>query len=749
VARLVRGPSRRGIAVTEVEELAAAQALLRAGRLQEAGLAFAALTERLPGRADLWHLRAIVEHQRGNVPQARELAARAIALDASSPGFHLLAGHLAVDAEDLEAATKHFEDAVARRPDWTAAWIALGNARFDAGDLAAAREAFVRAVALDPGAARAWNALGLAELDLARPQQATQAFRNALQADPRHAAAHLNLARLANREGRFEDALASLKDALAADARLPEALLLRAQILRRQRDPGARQAHEDAVRRLPDDPRIRVAQAEFLAEQGLAEEARAEFRRAEALDPRNLRAALGARLVLPAIYRDAADLEASRDRFARGLEELHAEAPRFTGASPAAALSGATWTNFYLAYQGRNDRELQSRYGDLLDKVLRPRLPQYFGERKAPRRKGRLRVGFCSYFFYDCTAGRYFASWILDLDPARFEKVVFYSNPRVTDDTRKIMAAADRFHHVAGHPLLAVARAIASEELDVLVYPELGMHPDTFALAALRLAPLQVAGWGHPTTSGLASIDAYVSCADMEPEGAQEAYRERLVGLPGIGTRYARPRTASTKGRKDFGLPSDATLYLCPQSLFKIHPDNDGLFARVLSGDPRGRLVFLGYREDAVDSRFRERLHACLAKAGVEGEGRTHFLGFLAHDDYLRVNALCDVMLDTLHWSGGNTSLDAIAAGLPMVTLPGPLMRGRQSAAMLRRLGLEELVARDIGDYVRIAQELGAEPDLRRDIRGILEARADAIFDDKTPVAALAEVLEDLARRPA
>ena len=63
-------------------------------------------------------------------------------------------------------------------------------------------------------------------------------------------------------------------------------------------------------------------------------------------------------------------------------------------------------------------------------------------------------------------------------------------------------------------------------------------------------------------------------------------------------------------------------------------------------------------------------------------------------------------MVDTLHWSGGNTSLDALACALPIVTLPGRFMRGRQSAGMLRLMGIDELVARDADDYVRIVARL-------------------------------------------
>ncbi|MGE0357059.1 MAG: tetratricopeptide repeat protein [Burkholderiales bacterium] len=729
------------------ERLAAARELHGAGRVEEALAAYTALLAERDGDAELWHLRALAEHQLGRAALARQSASRALALDAAPPAYHLLAGHAATDEGDSRAAAAHYEAAVERKPDWTAAWIALGSARIDENDAAGAREAFERATALEPAAARSWNGLGIAELALDRVAEAETAFRRALETDPGFALAHLNLARLLEREGRFDAALESLESALRADPRLAEALLLRAQLLRRMRDPRAAGAHKVAVQALPRDARLRAAWGDFLWESGLTEEATREFQRAESLDPASLRAALGARLVLPAVYRDEADLEARRARYAQGLEELHAGIARFTRARPAAALLGASWTNFYLAYQGRDDRELQSRYGDFLAAALRASLPEFFAERPRRARQGRLRVGFLSHFFFNCTAGRYFASWVLDLDPARFEKVVFYTNAWVADDTRAIAVAADRFHHVSGYPLLAIARRVAAEELDVLVYPELGMHADTFALAALRLAPVQVAGWGHPTTSGLASIDAFLSCAEMEPEDAQGAYRERLVGLPGIGTRYQRPRTESTKDREALGLPATGTLYLCPQSLFKIHPANDRLFAQVLAADPKGRLVFFGYKEGPVTQHFRARLLAALAEAGIDGERRTTFLGFLSHGEYLRVNALCDVMLDTLHWSGGNTSLDAIAAGLPLVTLPGALMRGRQSAAMLRRAGVPELIAKDAGDYVRIATGLGRDETARRATRERLAEGAGALFDDAAPAAAFAAALEDLAGR--
>ena len=118
---------------------------------------------------------------------------------------------------------------------------------------------------------------------------------------------------------------------------------------------------------------------------------------------------------------------------------------------------------------------------------------------------------------------------------------MYYTNEWVADDTRTIAAASDVFRHLPGRTFEGVAQQILGDQLDALVFPELGMHGETFSLASLRLAPVQVAGWGHPTTTGLPNVDYFVSSAPMEPEEGERHYRERLVLLPGLGTSYASP----------------------------------------------------------------------------------------------------------------------------------------------------------------------------------------------------------------
>ena len=133
----------------------------------------------------------------------------------------------------------------------------------------------------------------------------------------------------------------------------------------------------------------------------------------------------------------------------------------------------------------------------------------------------------------------------------------------------------------------------------------------TYFLAFARLAPLQCLTWGHPDTTGIANLDRFLSCDAMEPAGAERHYSETLVRLPGPTLHYARPALpARLKPRSAFGLPDDAHLYVCPQSLFKIHPDFDRALVELLRRDPQGLVVLISGRDRNLDELLRRRLAA-------------------------------------------------------------------------------------------------------------------------------------------
>jgi CRISPR-associated protein Csy1 len=657
----------------------------------------------------------------------------------------LAAGIRAHDEGRLEEAQGLLEGAVAIEPRAAAAHAALGQVRMDRRDYAGALAAFEHAAALQPSA-RAWNNAGIALLALERRDEAGHAFQRALALEPRYALAHLNLARL-NAPADPQRAFAHAQAATQADPANADAWLLLGDLRRRRNDvDNALRAINLAIERAPQRPGGWTARASLLAEADRTEAARDEFAAASRRFPGDLRAALGATLTLPRVYSSLEHLEESRARYASGLDALHESADRFRFADAETALVESRWTNFYLAYQGRDDRALQQRYGAFQRRVLERAAPEFFAPlAPRPARGRRVRVGFLSHYFYNCVVGRYFASWVTRLDAARFETFAYYTNPWVAEDTRAIERAVHAFRHVAARPLAAIARQVLADQLDVLVYPEVGMHPDIAAFAAMRLAPVQCMAWGHPTTSGSPEMDWYLSCASMEPAAGAAHYSERLALLPGLGTHYRMPQLQGAATRAEFGLPEGRTLYLAPQSLFKMHPDNDALIAAVLGADADGTAVMFEATHAQSTAAFRARLDAALAGRGVAPERVVLLKPDLQHAAYLRLNAACDVMLDSVHWSGGNTSIDALAAGLPVVTLPGGLMRGRQSAAMLRAIGLDDLVAGDAGAYVEKAVALGRDAASRRDATRRILAGRDALFGRDEPIRALEDFLERAA----
>lgn len=407
--------------------------------------------------------------------------------------------------------------------------------------------------------------------------------------------------------------------------------------------------------------------------------------------------------------------------------------------------------NFFLAYQGGDDRKLQRDYADFVRKVAERLLPQ---ELKPLRRNGaagrRIRVGFCSRFFYRSTAGNYFASWVTDLDRNVFEVFVYHDHVMEDDLTAQLRAASDHFVQ-SEESFNFFLQRIRADQLDILVYPELGMDRVVFLMAALRLAPVQVCGWGHPVTPGHRTIDYFLSCAAMEPEDAQAHYNERLLLLPGIGTRYELPQLLpeiAKKTRSDYQLPEDRHLYLFPQSLFKVHPANDRLLVQAMVNDEQGILVMFAGQNQHITQKFATRLSMAFTELGLAPQGRVKILPAVSHDDYKRINQLCDVMLDTLHWSGGNTSLDALAMGLPIVTLPGEFMRGRQTMAMLKLLGVEELIAVSTEEYLAIAHKLATDHSYRDEISKKILKQRDRLFDDPMPPKVFGQLLEKLVRDP-
>jgi predicted O-linked N-acetylglucosamine transferase (SPINDLY family) len=105
-----------------------------------------------------------------------------------------------------------------------------------------------------------------------------------------------------------------------------------------------------------------------------------------------------------------------------------------------------------------------------------------------------------------------------------------------------------------------------------------------------------------------------------------------------------------------------------------------------------------------------------------------------------------DVILDTILWSGGNSTLETLPYDIPIVTMPGPFMRSRHSAAILQMMDIEETIAETIDDYIAIAVRLASHPDERRVLSNKIAERKGRIYRDRECILALKEFIDRAAR---
>ncbi|HEY6564368.1 MAG TPA: hypothetical protein VIY86_07710, partial [Pirellulaceae bacterium] len=301
---------------------------------------------------------------------------------------------------------------------------------------------------------------------------------------------------------------------------------------------------------------------------------------------------------------------------------------------------------------------------------------------------------------------------------------------------------ADQYVEIPREPATAI-RAIADLELDLLFFADVGMDSLTYSLVFSRMAPVQCATWGHPVTTGSPTMDYFVSSELLEIPEADAHYTEKLARLPSLGTHYQRPRMSSLlKVRADFGLPDDRHLYLCPQTLFKFHPEYDNLLADILRQDPQGELVLLEGRVAAWTNRLRDRF----ARTMPDVLSRVRFLSAQANADFLQLISLADVMLDPIHFGGGNTSYEAFAMGTPIVTLPGPYLRSRITLALYKKMGLTDLAVDSSEDYVRTAVRMACDEDFRLRQRQLIRDNAEVLFEDNQEVRDFQRFLLEAAR---
>lgn len=732
----------------------AAQRSQAAGQLTDAVGHYQAILQQDPKLDSIWHELGITYFRLEKYDEAAAALTQAIAINANAAAYHYSFGLVLQTVGQIMPAAEQYQQAIALDPTLTDAYNNLGNLVTEHGDPHQAELIYQQAIAQAPNHIGSYLNLGNCLLIQGKVDQAIATYATALQREPANASVRDNLEFARNlatdevrvwqfaaenlyQRQRYQQATVYLEKLVAAgqtDIATYLGLVTCYERLHQQQAVIA--TCQRAIVHHPATPELHNSLIRAFQEVNQTEAAIAQAETATQQFPDDLLFRLYQHLLLPSLYQSEAEIERYRQQFTAGLQTLISQIRLITAAAQKNAVAAiGQHKNFFLPYQNRCDRDLQQQYGRFAHDIMATAYPQWVQPLAMPA--GKIRIGYVSACLRDHTIGKLMLGWFRHHDRSRFQIHSYHLFDIDDHLTQEFRQHSDVFYQNLTD-IETICQQIRNDQLHILVFLEIGMQSLMTQIAALRLAPVQCTTWAHPVTSGLPTVDYFLSSDLMEPGNAQEHYTEQLIRLPNIAIAFAKPEVpAPTKARSAFQLRDDAVVYLNSQMLSKYLPAQDAVLAVIAQRVPQAQFVFIARPNQTVADQFQQRLRRAFAALDLDSDQYCVMLPPLNQSDYWQLNQLCDVFLDSFGWSGGHTTLEAIACGLPIVTWPGEFMRGRHSAAILQMLGVTTTIATNATEYINIAVRLAEDPRWRKEIVQQMGDRHAHLYDDRAGIAAL------------
>jgi len=658
---------------------------------------------------------ALHNYKSENLTEAEDFCKIVLEEQPDNPEILYFLGIIYAQLEKTDLAIEYIGRSLEFNQENADACFAIGIALRQKGSIDEAISYLQKAITLNPYNAEAYSNLGISFQAKGLTDEAISYYQKALEINPNLPDICNNLGMAYQEKGLFDEALQCYKKAVTIDPYLAEAQYNLGYLLHRE---------------------------------GKQSEAIVVYDKAIEINPKFLLARWAKCMAqLHIIYQDQFNVEVSRRRYEEELLLLRKAIVLDTpDDSKVAAETVGLHQPFYLAYQGLNDRELQKTYAELVCKIMSSRYtecsirydsPSYLPEQP-------VRVGIVSEFFrYHPVWKIIIKGWAENLDKKKISLCGYYTGKKKDQETDKARHCFVRFiENISSFEDLC--KTILNDNLHVIIYPEIGMDATTLRLAALRLAPVQCVSWGHPVTSGLPTIDYYLSGDLIEPKDAQEHYTEKLIRLPNLSVYYSPDSIPDAEVSRDmFGLRPKSILYHCCQTLYKYLPKYDEVFPRIAQQAGDCQFLFSSLPEiESIIEQFKTRIFQKFKEFNLDANNYVVFLPVLDQVKYKALNKLCDVFLDPIGWSGCTSTLEAIDCNLPVVAFPSLLMRGRESAAILTMMGLKETIAASLDEYVASAVKLGQSLEWRREISEKIAGNKHIVYKDKSCITALEDFLE-------
>ncbi len=600
-----------------------------------------------------------------------------------------------------------YEKAIEIQPNYAAAHNNLGNVLQELGEYQKAKNCYEKAIEIQPNYADAYYNLGLVFRELGKLQKAKSCNEKAIEIQPNFTNAHYNLGNVLQELGEYQK---------------------------------AKNCYEKAIEIQPNYADAHNSLGNVLQELGKHQKAISCYEKAIQIEPYNLTSYWLSMNTFPIIYKNLKEIDFYRKRFEDGIKKINQlldTQSQYTKKQIIDAMKSST--NFYLSYQGRNDIKLQQKYANLIERLTEKIYPQFHQDRKINKSIEFIKIGFVSAFFKNHSIAKTHQNWILKIDKKIFKIFVYYIDDIIFDETtNSIKKHVNYFFN--GRNIKEIIHQISKDDLDIIIYLDIGMHPNSQILGSLRLAPIQCLAMGHPVTSGFNNIDCVLSSELMEAKNGQDHYTEQLINLPNTGQCYELP-VLTNLGTQNLTYKKDKIIFLIPQSLFKLLPRSDHIYVDIVKKYLNSQFWFISGVSEIITNEFKNRVMNCFKKNNLQGEKYIFFHPRVEQNKFFDLISKADIILDSFDWSGNNTSHEAISLDKPIVTLPAQFMRGRHTYSILKILGIKETIAFSEEEYVDIAVRLAKNNEFRNIIVNKIKKNKHKLFNDDKPIRFLEEVI--------
>jgi predicted O-linked N-acetylglucosamine transferase (SPINDLY family)/predicted SAM-dependent methyltransferase len=693
----------------------------QAGSFEDAELLYRNVIAQNPNHAPALSNLGVLARQKKRTKEAIAYYQRSLRVDPNVASTHHNLGNALLDGGRLEDAKREFATALRLKPDYVEARLSLAGVLVTLGEPEEAlRE-------LNAQLTRTPNHVGvlatIARLLMKRSDHAgaTQYLLRAVELDPRHAEALNNLGCICSDAGKKHEAKGYFERAVRAAPNLAPSHLNLGNMLRDLEGPQAGVPHFKRATEL--DPKY--AKAWFNLGSALTRIDRKEslrcLREVIAIAPDHVGALI---CCLMEAEKTADFLEADR-LYDRLVTALRAQVGTYADWN---VLGNVLYNSIFRPLPADLQRLVEERIDRLLRELTRKQGPLPTQPADVRGANERLRIGFISPNFRDHPVGHVTLSFFAALDRSRFEVHGFSTQlgaPEQNEYVERHRSGFDAWHTIGRLSPRAAAAAIREQRIDVLVDLDGYMDNTSPPILAYRPAPVQAFWLGHAGGLGLSCVDYLIADSTVVPEEEDSRYRERILRLPRVYHCADRATIAEAyPSREELGLPAHGFVFCAFNNPQKIDAQAFDCWMRILSR-VEGSCLWLS--DPRHDEEMTGQLRKRAESLGIAPERIVFATRIADKAVHLARHGHAGLFLDTFTLNASTTALDALWAGVPLVTMAGSRFASRIATTFLRSFGLQELVTPDFAGYETLAVELAQNGERLRSIRDRLcEMRAAA-----------------------